>query len=144
MAARSGCALNFATQNGASAMTTAFWEPASTRSRVDAAVFHPPHEKPTIAMATAPPTAPQRAGFTSAGIFTLSAFQFKKNGSFSFWLNRLAKPTSTESTPMRRKSSNIRLETDKYFLSNAFNSHFTPDDNVGFLVFCSLGSLDGG
>jgi hypothetical protein len=36
--------------------------------------------------ATAPPATPHKAGFTSAGSFILSAFQYsKRNGSFSFY-----------------------------------------------------------
>ena len=45
----------------------------------------PPHVNPMIIAATAPPTTSHRAGFTSAGSFILSAFQFsKRNGNFSF------------------------------------------------------------
>jgi hypothetical protein len=38
-------------------------------------VTHPPHEKPMIAEAIAPPTAPQRAGFVSTGIFMTYLFK---------------------------------------------------------------------
>jgi hypothetical protein len=45
--------------------------------------------------ATAPPATPHKAGFTSAGSFILSAFQFsKRNGSFSLLLADIRRMTA--------------------------------------------------
>src|SRR5437660_57135 len=67
--ATSGCALNFSAQIGASAATTAFSASPFASFRVVPALVQPKPNARTAHHTTAPPAAPQSAGFTSGGIF---------------------------------------------------------------------------
>ena len=67
--ALSGSCWAFATQKGTSAATTAVLERSCASCSAVADVVHPSCEKPIIAIAIAPATAPQTPGFTQTGIF---------------------------------------------------------------------------
>src|SRR5215211_8825842 len=63
----SGCCSPFATQSGVSAKTEAFWALVVAIFSAVPPVTQPPQLKPIIIAATAPPIAPEIAGFTDAG-----------------------------------------------------------------------------
>src|SRR4029077_7690597 len=65
LAAASACAPNLATQTGVSALTTAMLARSLAMRSAELLSVHPSAENPTIAMATAPTTAPQTAGLIS-------------------------------------------------------------------------------
>src|SRR5689334_16083027 len=71
LAPRSGSSLDWATQIGTRASTTATDDRSSASCSADLLVYQPPWLKPTTTVATAPSAAPVRPGFSPAGIFMI-------------------------------------------------------------------------
>src|SRR4029077_10820213 len=66
-------------QIGARATVTASLDRRAASVSAFPPVTHPPQLNPTMANVMAPPTAPQRAGFVSAGIFMAAPFDELEN-----------------------------------------------------------------